>query len=94
MTFQKSDLIKVAHLARLKLTDPEMHKFQDDLTRIVDFVAQLNEVDVSDVEPMAHAGDRALFLREDEAMATLGRECLVSSAGFEDGLIRVPKIIE
>lgn len=94
MAFLKSDLVKVAHLARLRLTQAEKDKFLDDLSRIVDFVAQLNEVNVSDVEPMSHAGDRILPLREDIAKKTLGRACLQASAGFEEGLIRVPKIIE
>lgn len=94
MSFNEEDLRKVARLARLSLTDEEVKTFGNDLKRIVEFVAQLSEVDVEGVEPMSHAGDRALFLREDEAKPTLGEKCVASSAGFEDGLVRVPKIIE
>lgn len=94
MTFAQADLIKVAKLARLSLNDDEMHGLMNDLDRIVSFVTQLEEVDVSAVKPMSHAGDRSLMLREDEALHVLGRDCIKSSGGYEDGLIRVPKIIE
>ncbi len=94
MAFTKSDLLHVARLARLSLNPDEADKLGDDLARIVQFVEQLKEVNVEGIEPMAHAGDRVLPFRDDAAHKTLGRECLKSSAGFEDGLIRVPKIIE
>jgi Asp-tRNA(Asn)/Glu-tRNA(Gln) amidotransferase C subunit len=43
---------------------------------------------------MSHAGDRCLDFRDDKDEEVLGRLCVKSSAGYEDGLIRVPKIIE
>lgn len=92
--FIKSELAKVARLARLAISDDEMKHFQEDLERIVTYVELLNEVDIDGVEPMAHAGDRTLSFREDVAFKPLGRECVKSSAGYEDGLVRVPKIIE
>jgi aspartyl-tRNA(Asn)/glutamyl-tRNA(Gln) amidotransferase subunit C len=94
MAFTKADLNYVARLARLSLTSDEAEKLSEDLARIVRFVEQLQEVNIDGVAPMAHAGDRVLPFREDEAKHVLGRECIKSSAGFEDGLIRVPKIIE
>jgi aspartyl-tRNA(Asn)/glutamyl-tRNA(Gln) amidotransferase subunit C len=94
MAFTQSDLMHVARLARLSLSKDEAEKLGEDLARIVQFVEQLQEVNVEGVAPMAHAGDRVLPFREDHAEETLGRDCVKSSAGFEDGLIRVPKIIE
>lgn len=94
MAFTKSDLAHVARLARLSLNADEALKLGEDLSRIVSFVEQLQEVCVDGVEPMSHAGDRVLSFREDIAFETLGRACFANSAGFEDGLIRVPKIIE
>ncbi len=94
MEFMRSELAKVARLARLAINDEEMQHFQKDLARIVTYVEQLNEVDVENVEPMFHAGGHTLSFREDVAEKTLGRACIKSSAGYEDGLIRVPKIIE
>jgi aspartyl-tRNA(Asn)/glutamyl-tRNA(Gln) amidotransferase subunit C len=94
MVFAKSDLTKVATLARLSLRPEEMNHLESDLDRIVNFVAQLREVNVDGIIPMSHAEDRSLSFRDDIAGETLGRECIKSSAGYEDGLIRVPKIIE
>ncbi len=94
MAFVKSDLIKVAKLARLSLSPEEIDHLIEDMDRIVAFVTQLGEVDVSGVKPMSYAKEQALSFREDEVFETLGRKCISSSAGFEDGLVRVPKIID
>lgn len=94
MEFMKSELAKVARLARLAINNEELSHFEKDLARIVTYVEQLNEVDVEGVLPMIHAGDHSLSFREDVAFKTLGRECIDSSVGYVDGLIRVPKIIE
>lgn len=94
MSLNENELLKVARLARLSLSPDEVARFSEDLGRIVDFVTQLNEVNVDGVEPMSHTGDRALFFREDEAEPTLGVKCISSSAGYDHGLVRVPKIID
>lgn len=94
MTFLKEDLLKLTKLARLALTEAEKEHLLADLDRIVEHISQLNEVDVENVKPLSHPGDNTLLLRDDEAHDGLGHECVKSSAGFEDGLIRVPKIID
>lgn len=94
MVFTNSDVLKVAKLARLKLSEDEINRYAHDLEKILGFIDELKEVDVSGVAPMSHAGQRALSFREDVAVDALGRECIKSSAGYEDGLVRVPKIIE
>ncbi len=94
MSFDQNELLKIAHLARLSLSPDEVTRFQNEIGAIVDFVAQLSEVNVAGVLPMSHAGDRSLPFREDVAEAGLGVKCISSSAGYEDGLVRVPKIIE
>lgn len=94
MTFEKSHLLKVAKLARLSLNDEEVERFANDLNRIVAFVAELNEVNVDKVAPMSHTTEQSLILREDVVIPGSGRECIRSSAGYEDGLVRVPKIID
>lgn len=94
MTIESANIAQLARLARLALSQEEMTRFSKDMTRILDMVAQLKEIDVSDIKPMCHAGDRQLTLREDVAYETLGRESLKESQGYEEGLIRVPKIIE
>ncbi len=94
MAFSTLELQKIARLARLSLSDDEFIRLGEDLGRIVDFVDQLAEVDVNGIEPMSHAGDRSLLFRDDRARPGLGCRAIESSAGYEDGLIRVPKIVE
>lgn len=94
MTFEQSDLKKIARLARLSLSQEESRQLQEDMDRIVTLVTKLSEVNVEGVKPMSHAGDRSLDFREDQASNVLGRKCIDASAGYEEGLIRVPKIID
>ena len=94
MTFSLSDLNKIARLARLSWNEEELIALQEDMERIVGLVNQLSEVNVDGIKPMSHAGDRSLELRPDHTHQVLGRLCVESSAGYEDGLVRVPKIIE
>ena len=67
------DVQKVATLARLKLSEEELEQIGHQLGEILDYVAVLDEVDVSEVEPMAHVADVFNAFRADE---TLGRQIL------------------
>ena len=94
MTFAKSDLLKTARLARLAMSENELSCLEQDLNRIIGFIDQLNEVKIDGILPMTHPMETSLPLREDRVLKSIGRECISSSAGYEDGLVRVPKIIE
>lgn len=94
MAFDERDIKKLARLARLSLSDEESRRLPAEMASIIKMVTLLQEVNVDEVKPMSHAGDRSLPLFEDIPHKTIGRECLVESQGYEDGLIRVPKIIE
>lgn len=94
MTLELEDARKSARLSRLALRDEELSAFTHDLARIVSYVAQLQELDVSDVEPLYHPHDHEVSLRADEVREGVGRRGLQDSAAYEDGLIRVPKVVE
>ncbi len=87
----------IAVLARLRLTPEEERTFQVQLSAILDHVRQLEELDVSDVEPMTHAlaaGDPAP-LREDEVRPSLPPdEALANAPAREETYFKVPRIIE
>lgn len=55
----------VAKLSRLKLSDAEVEHFAQQLSSVLGYVSKLSELDVSNVEPMAHAIDVSNVLRED-----------------------------
>ncbi|MDA0285422.1 MAG: Asp-tRNA(Asn)/Glu-tRNA(Gln) amidotransferase subunit GatC [Planctomycetota bacterium] len=89
------DVQKVATLARLKLSTEELQQVSRQLDGSLDYVAVLNEVDVSNVEPMAHVADVANAFREDEVRASLPREESLSNAPKTDGkYFLVPQILE
>ncbi|MHC4875736.1 MAG: Asp-tRNA(Asn)/Glu-tRNA(Gln) amidotransferase subunit GatC [Planctomycetota bacterium] len=89
------DVRKVASLARLKLSDAEIENFAEQLGGVLQYVHVLDELDVSAVEPMAHAVDVTNVLRDDEAKSSLPREEALSNAPKTDGrYFLVPQILE
>lgn len=95
MSLQPEDVAKIAHLARLALRDEDVPKYAGDLSNILDLVEQMNAVDTSGVEPMAHPLDAVQRLRPDEVSEGDQREKFQSIAPqTEAGLYLVPKVIE
>jgi aspartyl-tRNA(Asn)/glutamyl-tRNA(Gln) amidotransferase subunit C len=89
------DVAYVAHLARLNLNDEEVAHLQPQMEQIVGFVKKIDELDIADVEPTAHAAKVVNVLREDVPGETLDHEVVMANAPQEaDGLFAVPKIIE
>lgn len=94
MLFTVESIQSLAKLARLSMNKSEIESAQKNLSEIVGYIESLSQVDVEGVEPMFHAVPSDLPLRADVAKQGIGREGLLGSAGYEDGLIKVPKIIE
>ncbi len=89
------DVRKVASLARLKLSDDEIAEFSEQLGNVLDYVEVLNELDVTDVEPMAHAAEVTNVLRDDVIAESLPRDAALANAPKTDGrFFLVPQILE
>ncbi len=87
------DVEHVAKLARLELTEEEKEKFTKQLGDVLKHVDAMNEVDTSQVEPMAHAIDFVNVMRDDKVYYEQTKEELLKNApDEEDGFFRVPKI--
>ena len=85
----------VAQLAQLALGEEELASIRVDLDAILDYVDQLSELDVDDVEPTTHAVPLHLTLREDVVVQTLTRdEVLQNAPASEDGMFQVPRVVE
>ena len=85
----------VAELARIKLTPEEIKTFESQLGLVLEHAAQLNEIDVSQVEPMAHSFPVYNVFREDEVRKSLDRESALSNAPHQaQGLFIVTKVVE
>ena len=94
MAFSIENIKSLGLLARLSLSDEEIQSTQKTLNEIVGYIESLQKVDVEGVEPMTHAVPMELALRVDEERSSVGRAGLLGSAGYEDGLVKEPKIIE
>jgi aspartyl-tRNA(Asn)/glutamyl-tRNA(Gln) amidotransferase subunit C len=95
MALSRDVVLKVASLARLKLTDAEVDAMTGQLGSILDYVAMLDEVDVSSVEPMVHAIELTNVTRADELKPSLPRTAALQNAPKTDGkYFLVPAIIE
>ena len=94
---------RVAELANLELTADEEPRMQHDLNAILDYIAQLSEVDTTGVEPMAQVGGAladavetaGATLRADVVRPSLERRAVMAAAPETDGrFFKVPKVIE
>jgi len=95
MSLKNEDVKNIAHLARLAISEDAIEDYAHDLSRILDLVDQMNQVDTDDVQPMAHPMDVAQRLRPDEVTETNQRDKFQSIApDVEAGLYRVPQVIE
>lgn len=94
-TNQGMDVGYVAKLACIDLSDEEKALFQGQLDQVLHYVEQLNELDVGDVEPTAHAIPVYNVLRKDKLGTSLKHEAVMANApSVADGHIRVPKILD
>ena len=89
------DIKYVAHLARLKLAPEEEKKFGEQLGEVLGYIEKLKAVDVSQVEPTAHAVPLVNVTRPDEVRPSLTNdEALRNAPARANGLFLVPKIVE
>lgn len=95
MALDSTDIAKIAHLARLQIDDNDVEDYVRNLSAILGFVEQMNDVDTAAVEPMAHPLDAVQRLRQDIVTETDQREKFQAIAPqTEAGLYLVPKVIE
>jgi aspartyl-tRNA(Asn)/glutamyl-tRNA(Gln) amidotransferase subunit C len=105
MTVSQQDVEHVAELANLELTSGEKAAMLRDLNSVLDYFAQLNELDTTSVPPMTQVGGflqdnqkpdaAAQHLRADEIAPSLSRERVLVCAPDTDGIFfKVPKVIE
>jgi aspartyl-tRNA(Asn)/glutamyl-tRNA(Gln) amidotransferase subunit C len=91
MAISRDEVLHVARLARLELTDEEVTKFQGQLSEILEAISKVSELDLADVPPTAHPLEIANAWAEDEP-----RRCLTVAEAFanapdrEDDHFKVP----
>ncbi len=95
MSVDRATVKRVAHLARIRVTDEDAEAFRGELNAILGFVEQLNEVDVSGVEPMTSVLPMRLKQRQDRVTDGGKAGDIVANAPMtEDNFFLVPKVVE
>jgi aspartyl-tRNA(Asn)/glutamyl-tRNA(Gln) amidotransferase subunit C len=91
VAISRDEVLHVARLARLDLTDEEVERFGEQLDAILDAVSKVAELDLSDVEPTAHPLDLANVWADDEPRPSLAPDDALANAPDRSGdLFRVP----
>jgi len=95
MALKPEDVKTIAQLARLDIREADIPAYADNLSRILDFVQQLEAADTDKVAPMAHPLDMSQRMRADEVSEQDQRDLYQENAPQVDaGLYLVPKVIE
>jgi aspartyl-tRNA(Asn)/glutamyl-tRNA(Gln) amidotransferase subunit C len=91
MAITTDEVLHVARLARLELTQEEVERFTEQLSAILEAVAKVSELDLSDVEPTAHPLDVVNVWADDEPRASIPVEDALANAPVrEAGFFKVP----
>jgi aspartyl-tRNA(Asn)/glutamyl-tRNA(Gln) amidotransferase subunit C len=95
MSIDEATVARIAHLARLKVPDADRKKIAGELSKIIDWVAELDAVDVANVEPLFSVNDSSLRTRDD--VVTDGakvQDILANAPAKTADFFTVPKVIE
>ncbi len=89
------DVKKVAFLSRLKFSDDKLAEFTTEFNNILGWIAEIEELNTDNVEPLTSVNDNALILREDTVKeGNLTQEILANAPNKEFDYFVVPKVVE
>lgn len=89
------DILKLAHLSKISISDEQVHKFRDEIQSIVEYVEQLAAVDVSGLSPTDQVTGLVNVMREDEERPYVSPEGLLKNVpATEQNLIKVKRVLE
>ncbi len=95
MSVDQATVRRIAHLARIAVADVEIADLQSELNAILAFVEELNEVDVTGVEPMTSVMPMRMTLRADVVTdGEIAEAVLANAPAAQDGFFTVPKVVE
>ncbi len=94
MKISKEEVLHVAHLARLNLTEDELEKMTGQLDNILSYFDKLGELDTSNIEPTTHAFQLSNAFREDTVKKSLSQDTAVENGPQQNGeSFQVPRVI-
>lgn len=90
----KEEVLHIAKLAKLKLSEEELEMFQEQLGKILEYFKKLEGLNTENVEPMKHVIETKNVLREDEPKEPISQEeALKNAPKSKEGFFEVPKVI-
>lgn len=94
MAISKEEIIHIAKLASLNLSEAEIEKYTNDMQEIIEFANMINNVNTEGMNETVAANEISNVLRKDEVVEFGNRELLLSNAPSQDeGMFRIPKVI-
>ena len=94
MAISKEEIIHIAKLASLNLSEEEIEKYTGDMQEILEFANMINKVNTDGMNETVAANEKSNVLRKDEVVNFENRELLLSNAPSQDeGMFRIPKVI-
>jgi len=94
MPIPPDEVRRIAALAHLEFSEAEIRRFSDDLSRILDYIDQLKEVDTEGVEPLIHVFDRRGSGRPDQVGPSLPvSDALRDAPQRQDDFYQVPRVV-
>ena len=92
MSISLEQIKHLAHLSRLEFTEEELKEMQGDMGKILDFVAQIDALDLSGIEPLTQMSDSVNVMREDQTKGMIEKEeALKNAPDANSDYFRVPK---
>jgi aspartyl-tRNA(Asn)/glutamyl-tRNA(Gln) amidotransferase subunit C len=92
MSISLEQIKHLAHLSRLEFSEEELKEMQGDMGKILDFVAQIDALDLSGIEPLTQMSDSVNVMREDQTKGMIQKEeALKNAPDANSDYFRVPK---
>ena len=94
MAISKEEVIHIAKLASLNLSDEEIERYTKDMQEILGFANMINDVNTDGMSETVGANEKCNVLRKDEVVESSNRELLLKNApSQDDGMFRIPKVL-
>jgi aspartyl-tRNA(Asn)/glutamyl-tRNA(Gln) amidotransferase subunit C len=95
MGIDRKEIERIAKLAKLKLSEEEIVRYEKDINEILNYMDKLNELDTSNVRPLNYPIEKETSFREDKISPSVSREEALKNAPVNDGeFFKVPKVIK
>ena len=95
MNINQNVISKLARLSKLKFNEDEMKLISNDLSKMLDFINQLQDLDTEGIDPLIHVNEEINNWREDKVQGMISQEEALSNSPVKDGTyFKLPKVLD